>query len=493
MAFALCAAATDPPGPGIDPDALAYIGAAQSFAHGDGLRVPVANWTSADTTAPLAHFPPGQSFAVAIPIRFGMDPVQSARLIVAFSAAMSIAIVAALVASVVGMVPAVAVAVALVASPVTAGVHLSAMSEPLFLALLIATLAAMVRTPDRPLVYGVFAALALMVRYAGVSLCGAAGIWALTRSGPWSTRWRRASLAVAPGVLMQTAWVIRTTRVAGPASIRRLSVYDAHLPAALHRGAETVAAWVVPWESAGVWHDRLAAGVVLVLVAVVAAGTRRAIAAVCGRSPTERLLEEDRTRGPRLLAATALCGACYIAALILSKVVADPNIPFDERILAPLLALVTIATITAATMWLRDASRVIRGLAVVAFGAWLVASAIVTRDAAAYGLDVGIDFASERWRKSDVLTWVRREGSAYSLFTNWPIAVYLYTGRVSRLLPAASDSAVARDFKQALIRRHGLLVVFDDPSPDALHPDSLAVRGGLRLLKDGADGRVYGP
>ena len=43
VAFALVLEITDPPGPGLDPDALAYMGSAQSFAlHGE-FRNPTAS------------------------------------------------------------------------------------------------------------------------------------------------------------------------------------------------------------------------------------------------------------------------------------------------------------------------------------------------------------------------------------------------------------------------------------------------------------------
>ena len=85
-AFVLVLAVTDPPGPGLDPDALAYMGAAQSLADHLEYRIPSAAWTSADSTAPLAHFPPGYSSLLAVPVRLGMAPVQAARLVNALAA-----------------------------------------------------------------------------------------------------------------------------------------------------------------------------------------------------------------------------------------------------------------------------------------------------------------------------------------------------------------------------------------------------------------------
>src|SRR5476649_441197 len=80
---------TEPPGPGLDPDALAYLGAGKSLAHGHGLRVPSSVWTSTDTTAPLVHFPPGFSAAISLGVLAGATPVNAARFVEATAAAIT--------------------------------------------------------------------------------------------------------------------------------------------------------------------------------------------------------------------------------------------------------------------------------------------------------------------------------------------------------------------------------------------------------------------
>ena len=86
VAFTLVLHITDPPGPGLDPDALAYMGSAESFARMGEFRAPTARWWSSDSTAALAHFPPGFATALAAPVRLGMDPMQGARLVQALCA-----------------------------------------------------------------------------------------------------------------------------------------------------------------------------------------------------------------------------------------------------------------------------------------------------------------------------------------------------------------------------------------------------------------------
>ena len=68
VAFALALTITDPPGPGLDPDALAYMGAAESLAESGAYQIPTAKWASADSTAALAHFPPAYSTVLALQI-----------------------------------------------------------------------------------------------------------------------------------------------------------------------------------------------------------------------------------------------------------------------------------------------------------------------------------------------------------------------------------------------------------------------------------------
>src|SRR5450755_4327910 len=80
---------TQPPGPGLDPDAMAYLGAGKSLAQGHGLRVPSSGWENADTTAPLVHFPPAFPAAIAVGIKAGASPVGAARFVEATSAAVT--------------------------------------------------------------------------------------------------------------------------------------------------------------------------------------------------------------------------------------------------------------------------------------------------------------------------------------------------------------------------------------------------------------------
>src|ERR1700722_1341809 len=94
-AAAFCAVAfvTAPPGPGLDPDALSYVGAAESLVARGAYRIPTASWAVADSTEPLVHFPPGFSTLVAGPVALGMRGIEAARLVECFSAFATAALV----------------------------------------------------------------------------------------------------------------------------------------------------------------------------------------------------------------------------------------------------------------------------------------------------------------------------------------------------------------------------------------------------------------
>jgi 4-amino-4-deoxy-L-arabinose transferase-like glycosyltransferase len=484
LAFALVLAVTDPPGPGLDPDALSYMGAAESLvAHGT-YRIPAAPWTSSDSTSPLAHFPPGYSTALAIPVALGMTPPQAARLVDALAAAVTVMTLVLVAGAATTTLAGVLLGVALIVTPAMATVHLSVLSEPLFLALLALALAAMVYAPDRPLRAGVVAALGTMVRYAGVSLVGAAALWSLTRRVPWRERVRDVVIAVLPAVLLVITWVIRTRIAAGGGhAIRHFALYG-DLGPTLREGGATLRDWLVP-EADAEWplphRGGIALGAGAVLIALVVLGARAARA--------------DARRGAwRTMCACAVLVASYAALVIVSRLVADPAIPLDERILAPFLLLVTTGAAVAIACWWRTTdSPVARAAVGVVLVAWYGSSASVALDEGRFALDYGSDFAGEEWRHSPVLDWARTSGASHPLYTNWPAAVYFHLHRPSYSLPAAGETEALASFVAVLRRGDGRVLLFDAVNADDVVAPSLVEQPGLRVVARTSDGVVLAP
>ncbi|HEX6537297.1 MAG TPA: hypothetical protein VF041_22135 [Gemmatimonadaceae bacterium] len=483
LACFLVLVATEPVGPGLDPDSVSYVSAARSLVHRGALEAPEDDWVEPDSTTVLAHFPPGFSAAIAVPLAFGMPPVQGARLVEALAALATMTIVVWLVSISAGLAAGAAAGAMLVCTPAIAMVHESVLSEPLFLALLAATLALMTRRADRPLLAGVGAALAALVRYAGISAIAAVGLWWLARGGgdgdgeraDLRERVRGAALAILPGAIAMGAWVLRTVLETHERSaIRQLSLYGELAPT-FREGAATIAAWLAPGLS-GPWRA-VAAGVVgVAMVALVVSAARRAR----GGSPARTLL-----------AAAVVVGVCYAGVVLASRLLADPGIPLDERLLAPLVLLVEVAVAAALGAawgaWRAPA----RAAAVALLVAWCAASAVVVVDDARYALETGDDYADVQWSGSRLIEWVRDHGRGRPLFTNYPTALYFHAGRLSRELPASPTPAEARAFADTVAARHGLIVAFERSSEFNALPDSLLSMIPAVAVARAPDGAIY--
>jgi hypothetical protein len=458
-------------GPGLDPDSMSYLIAANTLKHGSGLRDIERDWFAADSTMPLAHWPPGYPIAIAGAERAGAGGIEGARIIGALAAFVSIAAIVWIVSGAAGAGAGMVAAVVVMLTPAVVQVHESVLSEPLFIALLVLTLWAMVRAPDRPLIAGVCAGLASIVRYAGVSLVGAAILWSLLRAGSLRQRIARAAVAAVPAAVLLGAWVLRTMHSAGTASIRQLSIYG-EITSTLHEGWATASEWLVPGmdQSLGIF---VAAGIAVLVVMAI---------------------WESRRIGevPREVLAIALLAACYVTLVLASRIIADPGIPLDDRMMAPLLVLLEIAIVLAVVPAWRGWPRAGRVALAIALVVWCAAALRVSLDSARYAVGTGNDFAEDCWRDSPVAAWVRANGAGRAVYSNVPEALYFHAHRFAHEPPENIDARTMRAFADTLARRRALLVVFDETCGDlAGSVDSVLVRLPLREIAALPTGRVY--
>lgn len=521
LAFALVLAVTDPPGPGLDPDAMAYMGAAVSLARAGRYDVPAANWASADTVSPLTHFPPGFPTAIALPVRLGMAPAQGARLVVALAAFVTVTVSVWIVATVASVWAAVLAAIMLVATPALVDAHLSVLSEPLFLACVTVALALMAgpaspaaadealadgapTTAGRALALGLVAAAAALVRYAGISVPVAAALWLFVeRRASWRVRFRNAALAALPAVLLVGAWGARNAWLArgGSGGPRSPIPYLAGFADDLRLGAKTARDWLAPLVEPVRVQELVAVAALVLIALVVTAVVRRATARGDGDGEADARASRRPVAAVRVLAAAGLLLAAYVGEVVSSRLFVYGTIPFDERIFAPVILLVELAAATALGAWWRvragrrgvrrASSLAVRAAAAVAVLAWLAGSLALTKQNVGYVVENGSDFAGTQWRQSPLLDFVRTRAADRALYSNWPAAIYFHTGRVARDLPMALDSVTLATFARRLAQTRGLVVAFDAPSPDVAPPDSIARRLGLRRVARFGDGTAW--
>jgi hypothetical protein len=470
-------AITEPPGPGLDPDSMSYVGAAESLARHHALRIPAGSWSDADSTAALGHFPPGFPLAIALPVMLGAPPVQAARGVEAAAAFATVALAAWLVGTAAGAGAGLLAGAVFLVTPSFAFDHWQVVSEPLCIALLVATLVLMV-TSRRPWTYGLAAAAAGMVRYAAFASTGAVAVWAYGVSGGRAERLRRAAVAAAPSILAQSVWWLRTAAEKG--EVRHFGLRGAWGPTLRELGG-TLGTWLAPSVPSAWLAAPVAAAVGAFALFVIVRAARADEAAATEPAVTPR----------RVVGAAALLMAVYAALVLFSRLFVDLTIPLDLRLLSPFIVLAQVGAVTAFGAAWRGWRRGVRVTAALVWTLWLAGSAHASVVAVRDALDGGWGYAGDEWRTSRLGEYLRTEARAAAIFSNNTATAYFVTGRPSRDVPGSLDQDSVVAFGRVLRERRGVLVRFPFDLRSGAPPDSLANRLGLIEMARFPDGVVW--
>lgn len=507
-AAALVWSGTQYPGPGLYGDGAGYLGAAESFAQHGTLRVPFANYDSADSTAALAQWPPGFSLVLSVPLMAGAGPRAAIRIVQTAVGAALIALTAVLVATATAPVWGAVTAVALLVTPAIVAVDLNVVSEPLYLMCLAIALWGMVWRPGRPLTYGLAAAGAVLVRYLGAAAIVAAGVWAGVQPGSAGRRVRRVAIAVGPGLVAGELWRVYIRWAGGAA--RPLHV-DHQVGSALRQLAGATAAWLAPWDlgTGSSWIARSQqAGFKLVFSAAIAAAL---IAEIRAQVVSRRAMPDtvasagpagatDSPPATRLLAASVLLAACHVAALLAARLLYS-DVAFYDRVLAPVHYLVGVAVVTLIASQWTGAPAAVRWVLPAIGLAWVVGSAATTTQLLQIATVVGLDHANLGERRGPTIQWLRANGSGGPIYTNEPAKIFFHLNRDSRSLPWILDADTVQTLERALRARPGFVVWFTggtaasyvapDLLPRASTPAKLQAALPLREVARGTDGVVW--
>ncbi|MEX0787831.1 MAG: hypothetical protein WD906_07830 [Anaerolineales bacterium] len=485
------------PGIGLGPDSFDYVTAAASWADSGRL----GRLTGQGDFRALTHFPPMYSVVLGAMDRLGLPAVESARWVnvVALAGVVLLGGTQVRLASRSELAGLVGCAL-LALSPLWLDVFTWAMSEPLFLLLQASSICCIgfhLRTlAGRTwlLAAGVLASLAILTRYAGLSLLlgGLVAVF-LDRTRSFATRRAEGALYLLAGSALPMAWLARNLLVSGTTFDR---VLGWHPPT---RGEWKIALrdvleWVFPVDLV----DGLSAaprylfGSLLVVVfAVTLLLLWRRSAAAGGKPDSPQAM-------PRALMA-------YLAAhgllLLLTVSVADRLTGIDSRTLAPAYVIWLVLTISAAAViWRRGPSGVRVALGIM-LGLGLASYAIQSFDRVTELSRDGQGYSAARWRVSQTAAFVRGAGDV-PIYTNDLAAVYFLTGRTASFIPVPYNPATGEgraDYVAWLATMHsdlreheGLLVIFgSEPLP--VEPELLAdLTQGLVLRGRFLDGAAYG-
>ena len=482
---------SSPWGIGVRVDSLSYLTAAKSLAQGRCLC-----WLGSGLELkPLVHFGPLYPVVVAGGTLLGWSILESARALAAVLYGANLAL-SGLAVHVVTKNPWAGMAAAFVfgASPMMVEAHDSAMSEPLFLLLLIAGFLALAVYLDgrRTVFLGLGAlacGLAMLTRYAGSSmLLAGAGALLLVNPGSWRIRIRDAMGFALASLLPLSLWLLRNMSVSGTMTNRVLGYHPVTADDA-RAFLDIVAGWLTSARTSH-WIEGLLLAALLVAGAWIAWRYTRSDSAV-----------ERRAGGLDMILMVYIL--VYIPMLALSRTYFDAKIPIDDRMLSPWYASLALMAAVVAGVSLRGLRW--RWWIVPVVLAFLAGPGRHMVDGSRRVLGrlegEGVGYASRAWGVSPSLGWVRDLSPDALLYSNKALVIQLLLGRAAYQPPERYDEVKAQfreDFLENLGRMYAdlerpnsYLLMFDPVRPiePADIEDEFTV--GLVLIETLSDGVVY--
>ena len=451
-----------PFGLGLNDDSIAYIAGARSMLDGNGYREA---WLASNE--PVTHFPPGFPAVLAL-IGFltDLDPVRGARALngllfglnVAFTGWVGWRMTSSRIA---GMVA----AALTVTSSSLLYIHTRAMSEPLYIFLMLLSFLLLdyyfERSKNYYLVFlGFVLGWAYLARYAAISLLATIIAVLLILHEDWLKRLKSVivlALSAFPWVL---AWSIRNRIVGGSFTNRVLGWHPITLEN-WRKAKGTFANFIVPvndWQQVfsiipGFFKIvPILIGLVL-LVWVLIKGLPRFFKPARG------------SRSEVLPFANALYVIAYLVLLITTMTLFDPATKFQVRILSPIFVSLLLLLITlGAWLWYKKSTTwkwLIVMLSIGLLGMFAYGQFLTVQDLR----QGGEAFTGEKWFASEAVDALNQIPEDVLILSNEPGVVYLYTGRPSGVLPKVEPGI--SDIKQPVLDGEIVIVLFRVNKADA--------------------------
>ena len=483
-----------PYGLGLVNDSAYYIEGADNLLAGKGY----VRTSGGGEVKPITHFPPFFSIMLAAFSLSGLELLPAARWLVTLLFGLTI-LLTGLSAQRISRSPVFGLlgAFLLASSDVFLGVFSMALSEPLFLALMLAAFLALANGLERPswgwlACAGVLLSLTTLTRYAGASLYLVAILAVLLFQRVRAARpWKALGWLLAGGLPLPLIWML-VSRLAGGGEAVGNRLVTWHPPGArmLFEAAKNLLTWLAPDDllaAAPIFGRLLSLASLLLLPGLLAWLVWRAL--------------PGRTTAPgtsTLAWSLALLAPVYLGFLVLSLTLFDASTPLNERILSP--AYLAMLALFAGGLgwvwrWLGERKRRLR---------WAVAGVALL--AAAFSLVDGISavrqlgsegqgFAHSGWQESPAIQAVR-ELPPVTIYCNKATAIYLLTGRSAYVIPTPTDPVTGlerlefagdlAEMQQRVLAGEAVMVLFGlrgsaDPEEAALY-DTLSA--GMPILAD---------
>ncbi len=319
-----------PYGPGLINDSVVYIGGAENILAGHGY----SRTSGGGEIKPLTVNVPLYSYTLAMVAAAGVDMIKAGWLVSLASFVLNGLLSALILLKLTrSRIWAIGASLLVVTSESVIRAHSFALSEPLFITLLLTSLLALMYALDRPEWYftalaGVLVSLTYLTRYIGLSLL-ATGVAAFFLFMPtWKERFKKMGWFLLFSLSGGLIWMIRNMRISGTAANRSF-LYHPLTADKLQEGTQTLLAFLFPDRFnlygyfPGEW-DALATVFILGLIVLVF---------VLWRSAREKTGTSNSGRRDAFL--LAIQPVFYFVVLLLSLTFLDASTALENRILVP--------------------------------------------------------------------------------------------------------------------------------------------------------------
>ena len=498
LAGALMMAHLTRKGIGLWEDSFDYITAARSLVESGRL----GRIDGFGNFRPLTHFPPAYPWALALLNLAGIDIYDAARwLNVGLYGAVILLSGAGLRWAAGSVVWGLMGAGLVLSSEVLIGVHLWALTEPLYLALALGAIllaAGYLGNPGRRgfLHLAAFtSAFALLTRYAGAATVITVALALATLPGRARARkWQDALVFLMISCLPLLAFMARNRIISGaPIDYPRAAW---HWPPASEW--EVAARTLLNWGLPDVVVEHLSGRTALAVSCVW--GFLSFLGAVWLLRRLRRDLRAKAEVGSAIGILFPLYGGAYLLVFLASGILVRTVVLTDTRLLAPLyVALAAILVTALAQVW-RNAAfagrMLVVGLCVViaGFQVWRLSGLVEVLPGDSRG------FASNAWRQSETIAFLRTLPQT-TIYSNEIQTIYFLTGITGIFVPTPDNPATDQpredyadslaEMRLAIHRDEGVLALF--ASPEEFESEYFrALAEGLTLLGRFSDGAVLG-
>jgi 4-amino-4-deoxy-L-arabinose transferase-like glycosyltransferase len=440
---------------GINDDSIAYIAGARSILAGQGYREA---WLASN--GPVTHFPPGFPAVLAvIGAVTGLDPVRGARALNGLLFGLNIILTGwvgwRMTAS---RLAGVLAALLTLLSSSLLDIHTRAMSEPLYLFLMLVSFLLLDYYFERPRNYllvalGFTLGWAYLARYAALSLVATMIAVLLVLHDGRRERLKSImilSLSTFPWIL---GWSIRN-RVVGGSFTNRVLGWHPITVDNWELAVKTFMEFLVPLRPARRDLSQIPASYEAILIAI---GLILLSWVIYKGWPL--LTRPSQVAKPNLLTFShALYVIVYLSVLVLTMTLFDPATKFQVRILSPTyISLLLLLMAFGTWLWRKKQAfwKPVLILGSLALVSMFASSQVIAVQDFRKGGDA---FAGERWSASEAIAALATVPEDVVILSNEPGVVYLYTGRPSGVLPKTEPGISM--IKEAVLEGKIMIVLF---------------------------------